>query len=118
MFSRKELTESEKIDQTHALLKSMQRGRWYSIFFRIFMLVAIYAGYLYLAQPENSRLRERIKSEFSARLSEFVTPIARDLMSSMISSMASSGSTSNLPPGKAPQITPEMIQAVQNSMQK
>lgn len=126
MYTYSELPESEKIDRTYKMLVSMQRARWISLAIRVLIIGGLYYGYHYLQQPENAETKERIKTEVRARLSEIVVPLVQDLMGDILQGMQTGGAPSAggavVPNGgqpvATPTITPEMIQAVRDSMQK
>lgn len=126
MYNYSDVPESEKIDRTYKMLRSMQRSRWIGLFLRVFIVAGLWYGYHYLQMPEHAELKEKIKTEAKAKLSEFIVPLVQDMVGDILKNMqvpAPGGSVGAVAPGGAqpvatPTITPEMIRAVQDSMKK
>jgi len=126
MYEYSEMPESEKIDRTYKMLRSMQRSRWIRLFLRIFIVAGLWYGYHYLQMPEHAELKERLKTEAKAKLSEFIVPLVQDMVGDILKNMQvpAPGSTAGAvtpkggQPVATPTITPEMIKAVQDSMKK
>jgi hypothetical protein len=102
------------------MLVQARRGRWIGIFLRIAIIAGLYYGYVYLQMPEHVELKQRILKEIRLKLTEFIAPLVQDMMGSMITNMQGSGAvlqnSTNRIKVVQPEMTPEMIQAIQNSM--
>lgn len=83
----------------------------------------MYYGYQYIQQPEHVELKQALIKEIRTKLSEFITPIVQDLVGDVLKNMqanppSADGSQATPNTTLSPEITPEMIEAVRNSMKK
>lgn len=125
MFTPEYVSESEKIDRIYVMLRSQQRARWFSLGIKILLIGGIVYGYHYLTLPENAPIRQKFTESVQAQVSDIAVPIVNSMLQNI---QAPGGVTTNRrraitsPTGQAtatmPQITPEMIKAVQDSMKK
>lgn len=114
IFSSSDVSESEKIEQIHAILLSQHRARVAGIVIKLAIIAAIGFGYHYYTQPENLEKKIAHMAEARKKFSEFVSPLVSEVMGDVLMKLQDPKS----PNAAAPNITPEMIKAVRDSMQK
>lgn len=117
MFDQ-EISEAEKIDRTYKMLLANRRSKWIGLMLKVLIIWGLYYGYHYLQQPENVEQKQAILKEIRTKLSEFITPLVQDLVGDMLNNMQSASSAGGNQAAATPEITPEMIEAVRNSMKK
>ncbi|MDD2916942.1 MAG: hypothetical protein PHH70_03825 [Candidatus Gracilibacteria bacterium] len=127
LFSDDYLSESDKINRIYKMLRSEQRSRRFWWFIRVLFFGGIIYGFYYLSLPAHADLRKQVNDIVQEKMMEFITPMVGNMVQSLTSNMQiPTGTTSTTPPRKnqsktptvAPVITPEMIKAVQDAMQK
>lgn len=109
LFSEEYVSESDKIDRIYRMLRNERRGRIFKLIIKLAILGLIVYGYFYITDPAHEDVRTEITSTVQAKLMELILPV----VGSMIQGMSQNTQI----PGQVP-ITPEMIKALQDSMQK
>lgn len=109
LFSEEYVSESDKIDRIYRMLRNERRGRIFKLIIKLAILGLIVYGYFYITDPAHEDVRTKITSTVQTKLMEFILPV----VGSMIQGMSQNTQI----PGQVP-ITPEMIKALQDSMQK
>lgn len=126
LFSEDYLSESDKIDRIYKMLRSEQRARRFGLFLKLCILSGIVYGAYYLSLPANEDVRTRFTTSIQSKISELVLPMVGTMIQDMTKDMTQDITTSasgavikkrNIPSSNV-KITPEMIEAVQNSMKK
>ncbi len=125
MFDQ-DISDADKIDRTYRMLLAQRRSKWFGVIIKILIIWGLYYGYQYLQQPEQAELKARIMQEAKTKILGFITPIVQDLVGDVLKNMqvapwASPTDATGNPEVSAvpqPEITPEMIEAVWNSMKK
>lgn len=131
-FSSEDLSETEKINYIYKTLRSERRGRIIKLIIKLSLLGGIVYGYYYLSLPEHADIRKNITDTVQEKAMELILPMVgsmvQDLTQNMLnpgqipasSTPSTTGKRKNLPTNATlpANITPEMIQAVQDAMQK
>lgn len=122
-FSDDDMSETDKIDRIYKMLRSQERSRRFGLFIKVLFFGGIIYGFYYLSLPAHADLRKKANDLVQEKMMEFITPMVGNMVQSLTSNMQSGGTTTtvthkNQPKSTTPTITPEMIKAVQDAMQK
>lgn len=115
LFSEEYVSESDKIDRIYRMLRNERRGRIFKLIIKLAILGLIVYGYFYITDPAHEDVRTEITSTVQAKLMELILPMVGNMVQNMTQNAQIPGQTPTTPPTN---ITPEMIKAVQDSMQK
>lgn len=125
LFSEEYLSESDKIDRIYRMLRAERRGRIFKTIIKLSILGLIVYGYFYITDPAHEEVRTKITSTVETKLMEFILPMVGNMVENLTQNMQVPGQTptsstihKNNPSAPAVNITPEMIKAVQDGMQK
>lgn len=126
LFSEEYVSESDKIDRIYRMLRAERRGRIFKLIIKLALLGLIVYGYFYITDPVHEEVRTKITSTVETKLMEFILPMVGNMVQNLTQNMQVPGQTPatttsprrNNPSTPAINITPEMIKAVQDGMQK
>lgn len=118
IFSSSDISESEKIEQIHAILLSQHRSRVSWTVVKLLIIAILGFGYYYYTQPQHAEQRIELITAIHKKFSAFIAPLVSDVLSDVLKNIQNPNQSAASSGAIAPNVTPEMIKAVQDSMQK
>ncbi|MDP2103528.1 MAG: hypothetical protein Q8K26_01240 [Candidatus Gracilibacteria bacterium] len=126
LFSEEYISESDKIDRIYRMLRAERRGRIFKTIVKLSILGLIVYGYFYITDPAHEDVRTKIMDTVQTKLMELILPLVGNMVQNLTQNMQVPGQVpatsgvqhKNTPSTPAVNITPEMIKAVQDGMQK
>lgn len=124
-FADDNLSDMEKIHYIYKTMRAERRAKIVKLFIKLSLLGGIIYGYYYLSLAAHADVRKKITDTVQTKMMELILPMVGSMVQDLTQNMLVPGQTptsskrKNTPTNTLPaNITPEMIKAVQDAMQK